>query len=71
MASPYPVVVQEIALNLIIERKRYDDLVQSLMAGRYQEQRSRLRKTGMSRVLFIVGEAALLILLVYRLVLCS
>lgn len=47
---------QETTLNYIFERKRLDDLVGSIKDGRYREQKSRLEKTGMKNIYYIVEE---------------
>ncbi|ODV95785.1 hypothetical protein PACTADRAFT_49235 [Pachysolen tannophilus NRRL Y-2460] len=46
----------EVVLNFIFERKRLDDLASSIKDGRYAEQKSRLRKTGLKNVFYIVEE---------------
>ena len=38
----------------MIERKRVSDLVSSIRDGRYHEQRARLKKTGLARVLYVI-----------------
>lgn len=45
---------QEIVLNIVVERKKMSDLIASLTEGRYQEQRQRLRKSGIARVVFLI-----------------
>eukprot|EP01133_Synstelium_polycarpum_P018034 gene18034-21527_t len=44
----------EVMLDVIIERKRLADLKESLSDGRYSEQKQRLRKCGISHVLYLV-----------------
>lgn len=46
----------EVALDWIIERKRLDDLVESIKDGRFQEQKFRFRKLGISNVVYIIEE---------------
>ncbi len=46
----------EVALDWIIERKRLDDLVESIKDGRFQEQKFRLRKMGVKNVVYVVEE---------------
>lgn len=47
---------QEATLNFIFERKRLDDLAGSITDGRYREQKSRLERTGMKSIFYIVEE---------------
>jgi len=44
----------ELVLDLIVERKKIPDLFQSLSDGRYQEQKFRLKKCGLSRLIYLV-----------------
>lgn len=44
----------EVVLDTLIERKRVGDLVSSIRDGRYHEQRSRLKKTKLKRILYII-----------------
>ena len=44
----------EVVLDTIIERKRVSDLVTSIRDGRYQEQRSRLKKTQFTRIIYLI-----------------
>lgn len=46
----------EIALDWIVERKRLDDLVGSITDGRFQEQKFRLRKSGVKNVTYLIEE---------------
>lgn len=46
----------EIMLDYIVERKRLDDLVSSIKDGRFQEQKFRLKKSGVKNVMYIVEE---------------
>lgn len=53
----YPTI--EVVLDCIVERKRVSDLVASVRDGRYQEQRSRLKKTKLQRRIYIIeGQVA-------------
>ncbi|RLV89396.1 Crossover junction endonuclease MUS81 [Spathaspora sp. JA1] len=47
---------REVVLNYICERKRLDDLVRSLTDGRYHEQKSRLKKTGMKHFYYLIED---------------
>ncbi|KAI9831560.1 MAG: hypothetical protein M1819_004790 [Sarea resinae] len=49
----------EIVLDWIVERKRLDDLVGSIKDGRFQEQKFRLRKSGIKNVVYIIEEITL------------
>lgn len=49
----------EIALDWIVERKRLDDLVGSITDGRFQEQKFRLRKSGVKNVIYLIEEISL------------
>ncbi|KAL9130304.1 MAG: hypothetical protein Q9217_001479 [Psora testacea] len=49
----------EIALDWIVERKRLDDLVGSITDGRFQEQRFRLRRSGVKNVVYLIEEMTL------------
>ncbi|KAJ7698591.1 hypothetical protein B0H17DRAFT_1328496 [Mycena rosella] len=44
----------ECMLDVVLERKRLDDLVGSIKDGRFHEQKFRLHRSGMSRVLYLV-----------------
>jgi crossover junction endonuclease MUS81 len=44
----------EVILDAMIERKRVSDLVSSIRDGRYHEQRSRLRKTNLQRIIYVI-----------------
>lgn len=46
----------EVALDWIVERKRLDDLIGSIKDGRFQEQKFRLRKSGVKNVVYVVEE---------------
>ncbi|EGW30294.1 uncharacterized protein SPAPADRAFT_157116 [Spathaspora passalidarum NRRL Y-27907] len=47
---------KEVVLNYICERKRLDDLASSLRDGRFHEQKSRLKKTGMKHYYYLVED---------------
>jgi len=49
----------EIALDWIVERKRLDDLVGSITDGRFQEQKFRLRQSGLKNVVYLIEEFTL------------
>lgn len=44
------------ALDFIFERKRLDDFAGSIVDGRFREQKSRLQRSGMKRIFYIVEE---------------
>ena len=46
----------ELILDCIIERKRMDDLCQSIMDGRYKEQKFRLKKCGITRLIYLIED---------------
>ncbi|PLB53107.1 endonuclease MUS81 [Aspergillus steynii IBT 23096] len=46
----------EIMLDWIVERKRLDDLVGSIKDGRFQEQKFRLRRSGLKNVIYLIEE---------------
>lgn len=50
---------REAVLNCICERKRLDDLMSSIKDGRFKEQKSRLRKTGMKHCYYLIEETPL------------
>ncbi|ESZ90595.1 hypothetical protein SBOR_9028 [Sclerotinia borealis F-4128] len=45
---------QLIMLDYIMERKRLDDLISSLKDGRYEEQKFRLKKSGITNVKYLI-----------------
>ncbi|KAJ7089222.1 ERCC4 domain-containing protein [Mycena belliarum] len=45
---------QECMLDVVLERKRLDDLVTSIKDGRFHDQKFRLHRSGISRVLYLV-----------------
>ena len=58
LLSRYGEEGSEICLNWIVERKRLDDLVGSITDGRFQEQKFRLRKSGL-KVIYLIEEFSL------------
>ena len=49
----------EIMLDWIVERKRLDDLIGSIVDGRFHEQKFRLRKSGVKNVVYIIEEISM------------
>ena len=49
----------EVTLSWIVERKRLDDLIGSITDGRFQEQKFRLRKSGIKNVIYLIEEFSL------------
>lgn len=49
----------EVVLNHICERKRLDDLAMSIRDGRFTEQKSRLRNSGLKHIYYLVEEGGL------------
>jgi crossover junction endonuclease MUS81 len=47
---------EEVVLNYIIERKRLDDLASSIKDGRYNEQKIRLKRTGVENIFYLIEE---------------
>jgi crossover junction endonuclease MUS81 len=47
---------EEVVLDYIMERKRLDDLAQSIQDGRYTEQKSRLKRTGIDNIFYLIEE---------------
>ncbi|KAL0096319.1 hypothetical protein J3Q64DRAFT_1669088 [Phycomyces blakesleeanus] len=43
-------------LDIIIERKRLDDLISSIKDGRFHEQKKRLKESGARKVMYVVEE---------------
>jgi crossover junction endonuclease MUS81 len=41
-------------LDFIVERKTADDLASSIVDGRYNEQKARLKNCGISNVIYLV-----------------
>lgn len=50
---------EEVVLDHIVERKRLDDLIASIRDGRFNEQKFRLRRSGVENVTFIVEEISM------------
>ncbi|CAD6932657.1 unnamed protein product [Tilletia controversa] len=46
----------EVVLDYIVERKRLDDLVQSIPDGRWKEQKFRLSLSGLSKVFYLIED---------------
>ncbi|CAF9923474.1 MAG: Crossover junction endonuclease mus81 [Alectoria fallacina] len=59
LLSHYGEEGSEICLDWIVERKRLDDLVGSITDGRFQEQKFRLRKSGVKNVIYLIEEFSL------------
>ncbi|KEY68485.1 hypothetical protein S7711_01257 [Stachybotrys chartarum IBT 7711] len=49
----------EIVLDWIVERKRLDDLVGSIKDGRFHEQKFRLKRSGVKKVIYIIEDIAM------------
>ncbi|KAM9424974.1 crossover junction endonuclease MUS81 isoform 2-T2 [Pholidichthys leucotaenia] len=49
-------VGRELVLDYIIERKRMDDLCGSIIDGRFREQKFRLKRCGLRRLIYLVEE---------------
>ncbi|KAL7932251.1 hypothetical protein V8C35DRAFT_307798 [Trichoderma chlorosporum] len=49
----------EIVLDWIVERKRLDDLIGSIKDGRFHEQKFRLNKAGVKKVVYLIEEIAM------------
>lgn len=47
---------QEVVLDTIVERKRLDDLANSLVDGRWHDQKKRLRESGFGQVIFLIED---------------
>ncbi|PSR81703.1 ERCC4 domain-domain-containing protein [Coniella lustricola] len=50
---------EEVVLDYIIERKRLDDLIGSIKDGRFNEQKFRLRRSGVKHVTYLIEEISL------------
>ena len=59
LLSRYGEEGDEVTLDWIVERKRLDDLVGSITDGRFQEQKFRLRKSGIKNVVYLIEEFSL------------
>ena len=46
----------EVVLDWIVERKRLDDLIFSIKDGRFHEQKFRLKRSGIKKVVYIIEE---------------
>lgn len=49
----------EIVLDWIVERKRLDDLIGSIKDGRFHEQKYRLKRSGVRKVVYIIEEISI------------
>ncbi|PHH61849.1 hypothetical protein CDD81_7777 [Ophiocordyceps australis] len=49
----------EVVLDWIVERKRLDDLIGSIKDGRFHEQKFRLSRSGVQKVIYIIEEIAM------------
>ncbi|KAI3407109.2 MUS81 [Candida oxycetoniae] len=49
---------REAILNYLCERKRIDDLCDSIKDGRFQEQKNRMKKSGISHCFYLVEDSA-------------
>lgn len=49
----------EVVLDWIVERKRLDDLIGSIKDGRFHEQKFRLKRSGVKKVIYIIEDIAL------------
>lgn len=49
----------EVVLDWIVERKRLDDLIGSIKDGRFHEQKFRLRRSGVAKVIYIIEEISM------------
>ncbi|KAL7914632.1 hypothetical protein GGI35DRAFT_153172 [Trichoderma velutinum] len=49
----------EIVLDWIVERKRRDDLIGSIKDGRFHEQKFRLNKAGVKKVVYLIEEISM------------
>lgn len=49
----------EIVLDWIVERKRMDDLIGSIKDGRYSEQKFRLKRSGVRKVIYVIEDIAM------------
>ncbi|XP_066575195.1 structure-specific endonuclease subunit MUS81 [Amia ocellicauda] len=48
---------RELVLDVIVERKRMDDLCSSIIDGRFREQKFRLKRCGLGRPVYLVEES--------------
>jgi crossover junction endonuclease MUS81 len=49
----------EIVLDWILERKRLDDLIGSIKDGRFHEQKFRLKRSGVKKVVYLIEEISM------------
>ncbi|KAI9172137.1 crossover junction endonuclease MUS81 [Paramyrothecium foliicola] len=49
----------EVVLDWIVERKRLDDLIGSIKDGRFHEQKFRLKRSGVQKVIYIIEDISM------------
>ncbi|CAG9970654.1 unnamed protein product [Clonostachys byssicola] len=49
----------EVVLDWIVERKRLDDLIGSIKDGRFHEQKFRLKRSGVKKVIYIIEDISM------------
>ncbi|GAO15080.1 uncharacterized protein UV8b_02369 [Ustilaginoidea virens] len=49
----------EVVLDWIVERKRLDDLIGSIKDGRFHEQKHRLKRSGVRRVVYLIEDISM------------
>ncbi|KAK5987398.1 Crossover junction endonuclease MUS81 [Cladobotryum mycophilum] len=49
----------EVVLDWIVERKRLDDLIGSIKDGRFHEQKFRLKRSGVKKVVYLIEEISM------------
>lgn len=49
---------KDLVLDYVVERKRLDDLSSSIMDGRFEQQKQRLKNTGIRRPVYLIEECA-------------
>ncbi|KAK2593819.1 Crossover junction endonuclease mus81 [Conoideocrella luteorostrata] len=49
----------EVVLDWIVERKRLDDLIGSIKDGRFHEQKFRLKRSGVKKVIYIIEDISI------------
>ena len=54
----YGRIGKEVVLDYIVERKCVGDLCQSIRDGRYQEQKIRLKQTGLKNIIYLIEDIA-------------
>lgn len=59
LLSRHGVEGDEIVLDWIVERKRLDDLIGSIKDGRFHEQKFRLNKSGVRKVVYLIEEISM------------